>query len=125
MLNQEDIQSDVNLKLRNLRTEDFDDIKAIMDEVYQNLGGSWPKKKYVAMLKVFKEGQICIEDNGKVIAAAFSVVVEYDKFGDEHTYDEITGNAYLTTHDPNGDVLYGVAVFVDPNYRNLRLGRRL
>jgi predicted amidohydrolase/GNAT superfamily N-acetyltransferase len=125
MLNQEDIQSDVNLKLRNLRTEDFDDIKAIMDEVYQNLGGSWPKKKYVAMLKVFKEGQICIEDNGKVIAAAFSVVVEYDKFGDEHTYDEITGNAYLTTHDPNGDVLYGVDVFVDPNYRNLRLGRRL
>ncbi len=118
--------SDLMLTLRNLRSEDYDDIKRIMDTVYPGkLGGGWPKKKYLAMLKVFPEGQICIDDNGKPVAAAFSVVVDYDQFGDEHTYDEITGNAYLTTHDPNGDVLYGVDVFVDPGYRNLRLGRRL
>jgi predicted amidohydrolase len=30
-----------------------------------------------------------------------------------------------TTHDPNGDVLYGVDIFVDPDYRDMRLGRRL
>lgn len=125
MTEQEDSNGDVNLKLRNLRLEDFEEVKAIMDRVYVALGGAWPRKKYVAMLKAFQEGQICIEDSGKVIAAAFSVIVDYDKFGDEHTYDEITGNAYLTTHDPNGDVLYGVDVFVDPEYRNLRLGRRL
>ncbi len=125
MDNQDELHSDVRLKLRNLRADDFDDIKAIMDKVYPSLGGAWPQKKYSAMLKVFGEGQICIEDAGQVVAAAFSVVVDYDKFGDQHTYDEITGNAYLTTHDPNGDVLYGVDVFVDPEYRNLRLGRRL
>lgn len=60
-----------------------------------------------------------------MVAAAFSVIVDYDKFGDKHTYEEITGNAYLSTHDPKGDVLYGVDVFVDPQYRGLRLGRRL
>jgi len=125
MTHQDDIHSDVSLKLRNLRIGDYDDIKAIMDNVYSTLGGAWPKKKYNTMLKVFNAGQICIEDSGKVVAAAFSVVVDYDQFGDEHTYDEITGNAYLTTHDPNGDVLYGIEVFVDPDYRNLRLGRRL
>jgi len=119
------INSEVKLKLRNVRVEDFDDIKAIMDRVYPSMGGSWSKKKYLTMLKTFPEGQICIEDSGRVVAAAFSVVVDYDKFGDEHTYDQITGNAYLTTHDPNGDVLYGVDIFVDPDYRNLRLGRRL
>lgn len=113
------------LTLRNLRLDDFDDIKAIMDPVYPSMGGVWPRKKFESMLKIFPEGQICIEDNGRVVAAAFAVVVDYDKFGDEHTYDEITGNAYLTTYDPNGDVLYGVDVFADPNYRNLRLGRRL
>lgn len=121
----EDIHGDVKLKLRNLRASDYNDIKSIMDNVYANMGGVWPKNKYLTMLNTFKEGQICIEDNGHVVAAAFSVVVNYDKFGDEHTYDEITGNAYFTTHDPNGDVLYGVDIFVDPEYRNLRLGRRL
>ncbi len=121
----DDRHSDVKLLLRNLRAEDFADIKQIMDQVYPSLGGAWPLKKFSAMLKVFGDGQICIEDGGRVVAAAFSVVVDYDKFGDAHTYDEITGNAYLTTHDPHGDVLYGVDVFVDPEYRNLRLGRRL
>ncbi|PJF38411.1 MAG: hydrolase, partial [Phototrophicales bacterium] len=113
------------LRLRNLRMSDFAEVASIMDRVYSNLGGTWPEKKYRAMLKVFPEGQIGIADHGKIIAAAFSVIVDYDKFGDEHTYDEITGNAYLTTHDPNGDVLYGVDVFVDPDYRDMRLGRRL
>ncbi|MCB1774701.1 MAG: GNAT family N-acetyltransferase [Gammaproteobacteria bacterium] len=116
---------DHRLRLRNLGVNDYDDIKQVMDRVYPGLGGGWPKKKFQAMLKTFPEGQICIDDNGRVVAAAFSVIIDYDKFGDNHTYEEITGDAYLTTHDPNGDVLYGVDVFVSPDYRDMRLGRRL
>ncbi len=117
--------SDHLLELRYLTMEDFDDIKVLMDQVYRHVGGAWTLKEYQAQLKKFPDGQICIEDKGKVVAAAFSVIVDYEKFGDKHTYDEITGDAYLTTHDPNGDVLYGVDVFVSPDYRGLRLGRRL
>ncbi len=118
--------SDHHLELRNLRLSDYDDIKALMDDIYGGpLGGSWPLKTYKAQITTFPEGQLCIEDKGKVIAAAFAVIVDYEQFGDKHTYDEITGDAYLTTHDPNGDVLYGVDVFVSKQYRGLRLGRRL
>jgi len=60
-----------------------------------------------------------------VVGAAMSVIVDYDRFGDLHTYEQITGDGYLTTHDPQGSVLYGVDVFVHPEYRDLRLGRRL
>lgn len=31
----------------------------------------------------------------------------------------------MTGHDPDGNALYGIDVFVDPAYRGLRLGRRL
>ena len=113
------------LELRNLKPQDYADIQAMMNDIYAGLGGPISEKKYLAQLAAFTEGQICIEDKGRVVAAAFAVIVDYEKFGDLHTYDEITGNAYLTTHDPNGDVLYGVEVFVSPDYRNLRLGRRL
>ena len=116
---------DRHLKLRHLEVDDYADIKSVMDRVYTQVGGAWSRKKYLTQLSTFPEGQICIEDNGKVVAAAFAVIVDYEQFGDQHTYDEITGDAYLTTHDPNGDVLYGVDVFVDPEYRGLRLGRRL
>jgi len=116
---------DHRLQLRALKLSDYPEVKKIMDQVYPGMGGGWPERKYRAMLQVFGEGQICIADNDQVVAAAFAVVVDYDQFGDNHTYDEITGNAYLTTHDPNGDVLYGVDVFVSPDYRDMRLGRRL
>ncbi len=51
--------------------------------------------------------------------------MDYKQFGDRHTYEEITSGGYITTHDPNRDVLYGTEVFVDPDYRDMRLGRRL
>lgn len=121
----EEQEPEHKLLLRNLTREDYHDVQEIMDRVYPNLDGAWPDRKYKAQLKVFPEGQICIEDHGRVVAAAFSVVVDYDKFGDQHTYEEITGDAYLTTHDPNGDVLYGVDIFVSPDYHGMRLGRRL
>jgi len=92
-----------------------------MDIVYPDIGGAWPEKKFRAQLSTFPEGQICIEDHGEVVAAAFSLIVDYDKFGDYHTYDEITGDAYLTTHDPMGDVLYGAEVVVHPDYQGMRL----
>jgi len=117
--------SDHRLEIRNLRPADYADIKSIMDKVYPDLGGAWPRRKYLAMLKAFPEGQICIDDNGRAVAAALAVIVDYAKLGNQHTYEEITGDSYLTTHDPNGDVLYGIDVFVDPAYQGMRLGRRL
>jgi len=114
-----------HLRLRNLRLGDFEDVAAIMNRVYADIGGAWSRKQFSAQINRFPEGQICIEDNGRVVAAAISMIVNYDRFGDRHTYQDITSNGYLTNHDPNGDVLYGVDVFVDPEYRDMRLGRRL
>ena len=59
------------LKLRGLELDDYADIKNIMDRVYPGMGGGWPERKFRSMLKVFKEGQICIADNGKVVAFAY------------------------------------------------------
>ena len=117
--------SDVHrLKLRNLKPEDYDDIRETMLVVYPHLG-AWPRDHYLAMLQRFPEGQIGIEDNGHVVAVVLSLIVDYEEFGDHHTYKEITGGGKLSTHDPDGDVLYGIEVFVHPDYRDMRLGRRL
>ncbi|MGH8128088.1 MAG: GNAT family N-acetyltransferase [Gammaproteobacteria bacterium] len=114
------------LRLRHLRPEDYADLKAAMDHIYSGpLGGAISQDRFQAQLGRFPDGQICIEDNGRVVAAALSLIVDYEQFGDIHTYDEITGDGFITTHDPTGDVLYGTEVFVDPDYRDMRLGRRL
>lgn len=113
------------LKLRNTRLGDYQDIKEIMDKVYPSMGGAWHYNQFKAQVTTFPDGQIVIEDNGKVVAAAISMIVSYAKFGDKHTYRQITGNGYIATHDPSGETLYGVDVFVHPDYQGLRLGRRL
>ncbi|KAA9338741.1 GNAT family N-acetyltransferase [Hymenobacter busanensis] len=113
------------LVLRTLRRSDFKAVKNIMDKVYSNMEGAWAQDEYNNLLRKFPEGQICIEDNGQVVAAALAIIVQYSDFGDRHTYSKITGNGRFDTHNPDGDTLYGVDVFVDPEYRSLRLGRRL
>lgn len=113
------------LTLRNTRFEDYPALQEIMDLVYANMGGAWTEEQFQSQLARFPEGQICIEDNGKLVGAAISMVVDYDKYTDNHNYKQITGNGYITTHDPLGDTLYGVDIFVHPKARHMRLGRRL
>src|SRR5690349_20879280 len=88
-----------HLVLRNMQLSDYDDVKVIMDIVYAGrMGGAWTREQFASQLQRFAEGQICIEDCGRVVAAAISLIVDYKRYGDQHTYDQITGNGYLTTH---------------------------
>ncbi|MEE4377217.1 MAG: hydrolase, partial [Candidatus Competibacteraceae bacterium] len=80
------------LKLRNTQLSDYPDIQEIMDLVYPTLEGAWTRKQFSSQLNRFPEGQICIEDNGKVVAAAISLIVDYARYGDRHNYAQITGN---------------------------------
>jgi predicted amidohydrolase/GNAT superfamily N-acetyltransferase len=90
------------------------------------MGGSiWPKSSIAKLLNIFPEGQLCIAVDDKVVACSLAIIVEYDEYGDRHTYKLITGDYSFTTHDPNGDTLYGIEIFVHPDFRGLRLGRRL
>ena len=114
------------LELRYLRPGDYENVRSIMDTVFSNqFDGAWTKEEFERQISIFPEGQIAIEDKGKVIAGAISMIVKYSEHGDNHKYDTITGGGGLPNHNPDGDTLYGVDVFVNPKYQGLRLGRRL
>jgi predicted amidohydrolase/GNAT superfamily N-acetyltransferase len=113
------------LLLRNTRLDDYDEIASLMNRIYPNWDGAWSREQFESQIRRFPEGQICIEDMGKVVAASNTLIVDMQRFGDQHTYEAITGDGYFNTHDSNGDTLYGADIFVDPDYRGLRLGRRL
>ncbi len=113
------------LVLRTLTLSDYGDVSEIMNKVYPTLGGAWTLEEFTSQLARFPEGQICIEDKGRVVAAALALIVRYSDWGDAHTYAAITGNGTFSTHRPDGDTLYGADLFVHPKYRDLRLGRRL
>jgi len=111
--------------VRKLAIEDYAGLRAAMIEAYNGVGGIWREANIEKLLSVFPEGQLCIEVDGKVAACALSIIVQYELYGDEHTYEEITGDYTFNTHIDDGDVLYGIEIFVHPEYRQLRLARRL
>ena len=114
------------IKLRNLRFEDYLGLKTAMKEAYSGMGGTyWKEDAIKSLLEKFPEGQLCVLVNEEVVASALSLRVDYKKFGDNHTYAQITGEYTFNTHDPEGDILYGIEVFVHPKFRGLRLARRL
>ncbi len=116
----------MNIELRKLTIEDYNDLRESMQQAYLDSGnGVWSRAKIQNLLNIFPEGQLCIAVDDKVVACSLAIIVDYDIFGDNHTYEKITGKYSFSTHTPLGNVLYGIEVFVHPEYRGLRLARRL
>ena len=119
-------QTEHKLILRGLKQSDYPDIKRIMDRVYKGMGGAWESKELGTLIDQFPAGQICIEDKGRVVAAALTMLVNAEELENRrHSYEDVVNGGKMTGHDPDGNALYGVDIFVDPDYRGLRLGRRL
>ncbi len=114
------------IEVRGLTIEDYLTLKDSMMQAYASLGGQyWKEEALRKLTQKFPNGQIVLTHNNKVIGCALSIIVNYEQFGDNHTYRDITGNFSFETHDPKGDTLYGIEIFVHPDYRGMRLARRL
>lgn len=114
------------ITLEFLSLSDYEELKEAMIASYKNMPDSyWKERQINNLLKKFPKGQVVIKVNGKIAGCALSIIVDSQKFDDQHTYKEITGNYTFNTHTEDGDVLYGIDIFIKPEYRGLRLGRRL
>ena len=115
-----------NIELKFLDLEDYKELKEAMISSYTNMPGSyWKEDQIKSLIDKFPDGQVVIKINGYLAGCALSIIVDYDRFEDNHTYEEITGKYSFDTHADDGDVLYGIDIFIKPEYRGLRLGRRL
>ncbi|NJM16593.1 MAG: GNAT family N-acetyltransferase [Bacteroidales bacterium] len=106
--------------------DDYQGLKAAMIAAYQSMPNSyWHEHHIQALLDKFPEGQVVLKVNDEFAGCALAIIVDGDTIETHHTYAQITGNYTFDTHNPNGDTLYGIDIFVTPGFRGLRLGRRL
>jgi len=119
--------SDIDkIELAYLQFEDYLDLKEVMVSAYTSMPNSYWKEHHIkSLLRKFPEGQVVIKVNGNIAGCALSIIVDFEKYDANHSYADITANYTFDSHDAQGDVLYGIDVFIKPDYRGLRLGRRL
>ncbi|MGO1297977.1 MAG: GNAT family N-acetyltransferase, partial [Vibrio sp.] len=113
------------LTLRVIDKKDYPQLAELMNLVFPDVGGAWPRMTILDLIHQYPDGQICIEDDGRLVGAALTIKVDYNRMSLPHVYTDIVNEHNVIQHQRNGDALYGLDVFVHPDYRGLRLGRRL
>lgn len=74
---------------------------------------------FKAQIDVFPEGQHAAVEiaTGRVVGSSTDMRCHIDFDHYQHSYMEMCGENWLTTHEPEGDWLYGVDIGVHPDFR--------
>ena len=115
---------ETKIEVRQIEKKDIEKIIELAMISFPNMD-PWEKKHLESHIKIFPEGQLCVEYEGVVVGSSSSLLIDFDEYEDKHTFDEITDNYYITNHDPRGKNLYGIEIMVHPEYRDLKIGQRL
>jgi predicted amidohydrolase/ribosomal protein S18 acetylase RimI-like enzyme len=112
------------LVVRKAKIADIQAIQALSTKIYPNIP-PYSVDVLRGQLNNFPEGQfVAIYDN-RVIGYCASIRITEAKALSKHSWREITGNGFGSTHVADGEYLYGMEIFVDPEYRGLKIGERL
>lgn len=83
-------------------------------------------EQFRAHIDVFPEGQLVVVDRtGRPVASSTDIRRNIDLDRYQHRYMEVSGDNWLTSHDPEGEWLYGIDIGIHPDWRGRGLSRLL
>ncbi|MCC9602182.1 GNAT family N-acetyltransferase [Stieleria sp. JC731] len=115
---------ETQLVVRKMEIEDYDRLVEMQMKCFPTMQ-PWGKDQIESQIQRFPEGQIVVEIDGVVVASSSSLRLAYDDHQEWHDWKKSADAGYIRNHQPRGDVLYGIEIMVDPDYRGMRLSRRL
>lgn len=117
------------VRIRPIQREDIPHLIALNKRAFPLMAEEnvvWSERQLKNHLRLFPDGQLAAEINGKVVGAIASLIIskERDPYR-AHTYAGITDGGYFHNHDSSGDTLYGADVYVDPDCQGCGAGAAL
>ncbi len=116
----------IKTTIRNYTENDFEQLIQIQKECFPPPFPSdlwWTEDQLSNHIRLFPEGAICAEIGEEMAGSITTLIVNHQ--GEDHTWEEITGDGSISTHDPNGNALYVVDISVRPKYRKTGIGKLL
>lgn len=111
------------LIIRNATQADVSSIIHLVEKSYQNMP-PYPERMIAAQISHFPQGHFVAVYNSKIVGYCATLRISGRKCLKPHTWREITGGGYGSTHEDDGEYLYGYEICVDPNVRRLKIGQR-
>jgi predicted amidohydrolase/ribosomal protein S18 acetylase RimI-like enzyme len=112
------------IHVRQLTMDDYDALVAMQQKCFPSMK-PWSREQIASQLELFPKGQLGIEIDGQLAASSSSLIVQYKPGMEWHNWTAIADGGYIRNHDPKGDTLYGIEIMVDPEFRGMKLSRRL
>jgi 4-aminobutyrate aminotransferase / (S)-3-amino-2-methylpropionate transaminase / 5-aminovalerate transaminase len=82
-------------------------------------------RHYRKHIELFEDGQFVVVDNDRVVGSTSTIRLHFDFHHVDHTFAEIIRGGWLTSHETDGDWLYGADVGINPAYRRRGLATAL
>jgi predicted amidohydrolase/ribosomal protein S18 acetylase RimI-like enzyme len=115
---------ETKLAVRLIRLEDYEKLVSLQNRCFPGML-TWRQEQIQSQLSHFPEGQICVEYDGQLVASSSSLIVDFEKYEEWHDWKSLSDHGFIRNHDALGDTLYGIEIMVDPDFRGLKLARRL
>ncbi|MBM7578308.1 GNAT family N-acetyltransferase [Jeotgalibacillus terrae] len=115
-----------SITVRNYHEGDFEQLIELQRKAFPPPFPSdllWNHHQLNEHITRFPEGALCILVNGQIAGSITALRTNYS--GEQHTWEQITSDGYITNHEPDGGVLYIVDICINPDYRGLGLGKEL
>jgi predicted amidohydrolase/ribosomal protein S18 acetylase RimI-like enzyme len=110
--------------VRPIRMEDYDQLVVLQLKCFPGMK-PWTREQLTSQLSIFADGQVCVEYHGKIVASSSSLILDFALYGEYHNWKDVSNSGYITNHNSEGNTLYGIEIMVDPEYRGMKLARRL
>jgi predicted amidohydrolase/ribosomal protein S18 acetylase RimI-like enzyme len=111
------------LVVRNAAPDDTDAIAGLVQRVYPAMS-TYSRAMLRGQLNAFPDGCWVATFGDRVVGYCATIRVGERAALEPHTWHSITGGGYGSTHDADGEYLYGYEVCVDPELRRYRIGQR-
>jgi GNAT superfamily N-acetyltransferase len=85
----------------------------------------WSQAQVDSHCRIFSDGAMCAVEDGIICGSSTALIIRFDPSHPQHTWSEVSGDGYITGHDPSGDTLYGIDIAVRPESRGRGVARAL
>jgi GNAT superfamily N-acetyltransferase len=111
--------------LQNSQPHHCKDLEKLQKIVFPTLAEDeiMRERHYLKHIELFPAGQFVLLDGNKVIG--MSSTIRYHYALEDHTFLDISEGLWMTSHEPDGDWLYGMDIGVHPAYRGQGLARAM